>query len=148
MVRHKYFLIIFGGASNYVSEIKSRICLNDIKIFDTSTEKWVGHHKPMSGKNLPLKRRGQASCSWGPVMLIHGGISFEQKSLLNDFSFYDIEENHWIVDACVEPFGELNKKSHMSLLKYKPEPVKMIDKIGVRAGHTMTSIHTYYNSLK
>ena len=37
-----------------------------------------------------------SSCIYGSIFMIHGGFNTEQKKLLDDFAFFDLEKYKWI----------------------------------------------------
>jgi N-acetylneuraminic acid mutarotase len=86
-------IVVFGGAGAYMPAIKTRLCYNDLQIFDTDSQQWL---KEPEIEGAPKKRMSHCSAILGGFLLVHGGFSTDQKQLLNEFGLFDLELNRWV----------------------------------------------------
>eukprot|EP00347_Sterkiella_histriomuscorum_P014797 403359488 len=136
MCHYNKKLYMFGGAGPYVNQIKMRLGLNDLHIFDTQSETW----SQASVEGAPNKRYNHAAAMLGSVMIIQGGLFADQRKLLNDFAIFDCDLCRWV------PPRVYCNRERIDLQDPLPYDQTAIDQIGYRQMHSMTAIqdNSYY----
>ncbi|CDW89123.1 kelch motif family protein [Stylonychia lemnae] len=103
-------LVVFGGGGAYNSQAKMRLTYNDVFMFDIGktitinileNQKWTSDDflpKDYDGELLiaPKTRMHHAGEVFGCMLVIHGGISGEDKDILDDFGIYDLKRQTWV----------------------------------------------------
>jgi Galactose oxidase, central domain len=146
MIPYDKKLVVFGGAGGYLTAIKMRMSYNDVHIFDTDTETWL---KEPEIEGAPSKRTNHTASILGGIMLVHGGYNTEQKKTMNDFGFFDLERQKWILHK-VFTQPDPNAKAHRIDDKHFPYDQPTDDSvIGFRQMHTMNAIfdQEYYDDM-
>eukprot|EP00347_Sterkiella_histriomuscorum_P016545 403352782 len=97
--KYKNKIVIFGGASNYLSRIKQRETFNDIWILTPNTEDQLPSQNPWiqlpSIEHVPERSMMHSGDTFGSTFVIYGGMN-KQKQVLNQLLIYDIEAMTWV----------------------------------------------------
>eukprot|EP00347_Sterkiella_histriomuscorum_P019403 403341758 len=94
-------LVVFGGGGAYNQQAKMRLTYNDVFIFDIDKQHWK--QEQLHDINLkqkqeepPKRRMHHAADVFGCILVVQGGISGEDKSILSDFALYDLKRQSWL----------------------------------------------------
>jgi hypothetical protein len=74
-----------------------RSCNKEIHIFDTKKSEWLKDFINISKeRDTPSQRANHASAVFMNYLIIHGGINTNNKAILNDIYFYNIDRHQWV----------------------------------------------------
>jgi len=90
---YKHYLVVFGGGGSYNVQAKTRLTLNDVKVFDTGkfqmnditvantweTDNFSPFEINGSIIEAPARRMHHAADIYGCILAVHGGFSTENK---------------------------------------------------------------------
>ena len=86
-----------------------KVCYKDLHIFDTKTEKWISKFENEDPDQIrPEQRMYHSSAVFGNIMMIHGGLNTEDKTVYDDLFLYNIDIHTWISIKRPKTFYESN----------------------------------------
>ena len=93
----KDYLVIFGGAGEYIEKLKVHESYKDLRVYDIWNQEWLLEPQDVKFKQfIPQKRLYHTADQFGGMLLIHGGFYAENKEALKGFCLYDLYEEAWI----------------------------------------------------
>jgi hypothetical protein len=87
MCAYRKTIVIQGGSSGFMQDLKRRSGFNGIWSFDTTTGKWEMFIETLGQR--PTMRHNHGGAALGGVMLIVGGHNTEARAVMDDFNLFD-----------------------------------------------------------
>ena len=93
MTLFKNYLVVHGGAGEYIEKLKSNETKYSIRFYDILTKRWE-NDREYNKTFMPSKRYYHAGDIYGGVLFLQGG--FCDKNILDDMFLYDMASHEWV----------------------------------------------------